>query len=100
MTKKPVALGSHTMDEGETDPALLIPAVYVNSFRLRVGLDVTRLSFAEVDATGGEPHYRLAMIMPSGEAMNLANTLRSLADKLQAQVSAITSAGMHGEKPN
>jgi hypothetical protein len=90
----------HAEAEQDDEPSLRTPAIYVNRFRVRVGLDVTRLSFAEAAPPEGESHYRLSIVMPTGDALALAATLRTLADRLQAQVQATATAGTHGEKPN
>jgi hypothetical protein len=91
---------THADTESDDEPSLRIPATFANRFRVRVGLDVTRLAFAEAAPPDGDHHFRVSIVMPTGEALALANTLRSLADRLQAQVSATAAAGTHGEKPN
>jgi len=100
MAERHLGQTAHADAEPDDELSLRTPAVYVNRFRVRVGLDVTRLSFAEAAPPEGEPHYRLSVMMPTGDALALAATLRTLADRLQAQVQATAAAGTHGEKPN
>jgi hypothetical protein len=100
MTDRHVSTSAHPDIDPDDEPSLRVPATFANRFRIRVGLDVTRLAFAEAAPPDGDHHYRVSVVMPTGEALALANTLRTLADRLQAQVSATAAAGTHGEKPN
>jgi hypothetical protein len=100
MAERPALPTAQADTEPDDELSLRTPAVYVNRFRVRVGLDVTRLSFAEAAPPEGDPHYRMSVVMPTGDALALAATLRTLVDRLQAQVQATAAAGTHGEKPN
>jgi hypothetical protein len=100
MAERHQTSSTHSDSEQDDDLSMRTPAVFVNRFRIRVGLDVTRLSFAEAAPPDGESHYRLSVVMPTSDALALAATLRTLADRLQAQVQATAAAGTHGEKPN
>ena len=84
----------------DIEQAMRHPAVYANRFRVRVGLDVTRLAFAEAASQGADPHYRISVVLPTSEAVSMANTLRALADKLQKRVTAAATVAAPNEKLN
>ena len=84
----------------DIEQAMRHPAVYANRFRVRVGLDVTRLAFAEAASQGADAHYRISVVLPTSEAVSMANTLRSLADKLQKRATAAAAVASPGDKPN
>jgi hypothetical protein len=73
--------------EVELEQAFRVAAIYVNRFWIRIGRTTTRITFGEA-AAEMTPNFRVAVVMPSVEALRLAATLHSLADKLQEQVAA------------
>jgi hypothetical protein len=76
---------SELKENGQIEPIRETAATYVDSFYVSVTAVITRISFAEV-TNEGESIWRVAVALPTSDAIELARIINELATKNTEEV--------------